>query len=121
MIPESAARRVACLAGHVTQGQEHATSLTHQVEGSLWPRNSAKNIVLHRYLMKDCVVQDCAAKHTLQYARACSHVDLKYARPAQPQVRLSSSRRGHSIGLQSSWLARDYDAFSLDAGSSSTN
>ncbi|CAK0736999.1 hypothetical protein CVIRNUC_000838 [Coccomyxa viridis] len=59
MIPESAARRVACLAGHVTQGQEHATSLTHQ---------------------------DCAAKHTLQYARACSHVDLKYARPAQPQA-----------------------------------
>ena len=31
-------------------------------------------------------VQDCAAKHTLQYARACSFADLKFARPAAPEV-----------------------------------
>ena len=36
-------------------------------------------------------VQDCAAKHTLQYARACSFTDLKFARPAAPEVSTDSN------------------------------
>ena len=45
MIPESAARRVACLAGHVTQGQEHATTLNQQVETNSWQSNPPNTIL----------------------------------------------------------------------------
>ena len=98
MIPESAARRVACLAGHISQQGEQgqdATCLSQQVgnpshsaSSCRVPSSCAKVCGQERFLLTQCVsdVQDCAAKHTLQYARACSFTDLKFARPAAPEV-----------------------------------
>lgn len=90
MLPDSAARRVAALAGHISrpreQGQAQPTCLTQQVR-----MHGARSASISMHLMSlhsiNQGVQDCAAKHTLQYARACSPSDLKFARPAAPQVR----------------------------------